>query len=64
MSRTRFKLSDRFLSTILSVMIVFTMIPIASLQALATDDKTFTITVDDGENPIKGATVIKNVRAL
>lgn len=57
MSRTRFKLSDRFLSTILSVMIVFTMIPIASLQALATDDKTFTITVDDGENPIKGATV-------
>lgn len=63
MSRTRVKLSDRFLAVLLSVLMIFAMIPVTTLQAFAATteypDK-LTITVTDGENAVSGAVVVLN----
>lgn len=57
MCRTRFKLTDRVLAILLSVLIIFATVPVVALQAFAATTEKFTITVMDGENPIEGATV-------
>lgn len=60
MSRTRVKLRDRFLAALLSVLMIFAMIPVTTLQAFAATTEYpdhYTVTVTDGENPIAGATV-------
>ena len=60
MSRTRVKLRDRFLAALLSVLMIFAMIPVTTLQAFAaTTDypNAYTVTVTDGENSIEGAQV-------
>lgn len=65
MSRTRVKLRDRFLAALLSVLMIFAMMPVTTLQALAATTEypeMFTVTVKDGENPVKDATV--NIRSV
>lgn len=60
MSRTRVKLRDRFLAALLSVLMIFAMIPVTTLHALAATTEYpnhYTVTVTDGENLIEGAQV-------
>lgn len=61
MSRTSVKLRDRFLAALLSVLMIVAMIPVTTLQAFAATEDYLTITVTDGENPIKDASV--NIKA-
>lgn len=57
MSRTRVKLRDRFLAALLSVLMIFAMIPVTSLQAFAAEGDYYRVKVNDGTNPVEGATV-------
>lgn len=60
MSRTRVKLRDRFLAALLSVLMIFAMMPVTTLQAFAATTEypdAYTVTVTDGENSIEGAQV-------
>lgn len=60
MSRAKVKTTDRFLAILLSVLMVFAMVPVASLHAIAaTDDypNSFTVSVTDGTTKINGAEV-------
>lgn len=61
MSRTRVKLRDRFLAALLSILMIFAMIPVTTLQAFAATTEYpdhDTVAVVDGEgNAIEGATV-------
>ena len=60
MSRTRVKLRDRFLAALLSILMIFAMMPVTTLQAFAATTEYpnhYTVTVTDGENPIEGAQV-------
>ena len=56
MSRTRVKLRDRFLAALLSVLMIFAMMPVTTLQAFAATTEypdAYTVTVTDGENSIE-----------
>lgn len=60
MSRTRVKPTDRFLSILLSVLMVLAMVPVTMLHTFAaTQDfpDSYTVTVTDGKNAIEGAQV-------
>lgn len=61
MSRTRVKSTDRFLAILLSVLMVFAMLPMTSLTAFAaTTENTnpYTVTVNDVDGAaIDGATI-------
>lgn len=60
MSRTRVKPTDRFLSILLSVLMVLAMVPVTTLHTFAaTQDfpDSYTVTVTDGKNAIEGAQV-------
>ena len=60
MSRTRVKPTDRFLAILLSVLMVFAMVPVTTLHTFAaTQDfpDSYTVTVTDGKNAIEGAQV-------
>lgn len=60
MSRTKVKTTDRLLAILLSMLMVFAMLPVASLRALAaTDDypNSFTVSVTDGNDAISNADV-------
>lgn len=56
MSRTKVKLTDRFLAILLSVLMLFAMIPVTTLQTFAATTN-YTVSISDGVNPIPGATV-------
>lgn len=60
MSRTRVKPTDRFLAILLSVLMVFAMVPVTTLHTFAaTQDfpDSYTVTVTDVKNAIEGAQV-------
>ena len=61
MSRTRVKSTDRFLAILLSVLMVFAMLPMTSLTAFAATTEypnSYTVTVkDEGGVAIEGATI-------
>lgn len=61
MSRTRVKLRDRFLAALLSVLMIFAMIPVTTLQAFAATTEypdAYTVTVKDEEGvAVESATV-------
>ncbi len=58
MSNIGCKISHRFLAAVLAVLMIFSMMPLTVVNADSTESfDVFTITVTDGENPIKGATV-------
>lgn len=57
MSRTRVKLRDRFLAVLLSLLMIFAMMPVTTLQAFAAEGDYYRVKVNDGTNPVEGATV-------
>lgn len=61
MSRTRVKLRDRFLAALLSVLMIFAMMPVTTLQAFAATTEypdAYTVTVKDEEGvAVESATV-------
>lgn len=62
MSNLKTKTSNRLLAALLSLVMVFSVIPFSTVAHAATSEypDSFTVTVTDGENPIEGATVELN----